>query len=76
MSDIPVSIGALDGGWVSRALLDAGHDHPGIADIAVTPMPGIVGALGEVGVVEVKYSSSCALPRTYVAKCLLERKVM
>ena len=58
MSDIPISIGTLDGAWLGRALHDAGHDHPGIADIAVKPMPGIVGALGEVGVVEVEYDSA------------------
>ena len=72
MSDIPVSIAALDSEWVGRALHEAGQDHPGIAHIAVTSMPGIVGALGEVGVVEVDYSAPCSLPRSFVAKCLLD----
>jgi len=70
--DIPLSIAALDRDWVGRALTDAGHEHPGIADIAVTAMPGIVGALGEVGVVAVEYASPCSLPGTFVAKCLLD----
>ncbi len=70
--DIPISIGALDGAWLGRALHEAGHDHPGIANITATPMAGIVGALGEVGVVEVDYSAPCSLPRSYVAKCLLD----
>jgi hypothetical protein len=70
--DIPLSIAALDADWVGRALVEAGHDHPGVAGIEVKPMPGIVGALGEVGVVEVEYDADCALPRTFVAKCLLD----
>jgi hypothetical protein len=72
MNDIPASIGSLDGAWVGHALREAGHDHPGIAQVTANPMPGIVGALGEVGVVEVEYEASCSLPRTYVAKCLLD----
>ena len=72
MNDIPVSLGAIDSQWVGNALHAAGHDHPGISDIAVRPMPGIVGALGEVGVVEVGYREPCSLPGTYVAKCLLD----
>ena len=51
---------------------EAGHDHPGIADMVATPMPGIVGALGEVGIIEVDYRAPCSLPRSYVAKCLLD----
>jgi len=62
MNDTPVSIAALDAEWVGRALHEAGHDHPGIADIAVKPMPGIVGALGEVGILEVDYAAPCSLP--------------
>jgi hypothetical protein len=72
MGDIPLSIGAIDADWLGRALRDEGHDHPGIASISTTPMPGIVGALGEVGVVEVDYSGPCTLPRSFVAKCLLD----
>ena len=56
MNDIPVSIGAIDAAWMSQALRAAGHDHPGINHITAKPMPGIVGALGEVGVVEVDYA--------------------
>ena len=40
MNDTPVSIAALDAEWVGRALQEARHDHPGIADVAVKPMPG------------------------------------
>jgi hypothetical protein len=72
MSEIPMSIGSIDADWMGRALLDAGHDHPGISGVTTTPMPGIVGALGEVGVVEVDYAAPCSMPRSYVAKCLLD----
>lgn len=72
MNDIPVSIGAIDAEWMGQALQAAGHDHPGIKHITTKPMPGIVGALGEVGVIEVDYAGPCPLPNSYVAKCLLD----
>jgi hypothetical protein len=72
MTDIPLSIDAIDVEWIGRALREAGHDHPGVEDISCTPIPGIVGALGEVGVVEVTYARPCELPKSFVAKCLLD----
>jgi hypothetical protein len=70
--DIPTRLVDIDGDWLATALRGAGHDAPDIAELRFEPMPGIVGALGEIGIFTVTYSGDTDLPQRFVAKCPLD----
>ena len=69
---IPGSIGAITAEWLNGALEDNGVDHPGVAAVGAGPMPGIVGMLGEVGLVDITWAGATDLPTTMVGKCPLD----
>ncbi len=69
---IPTSVAGLDAAWLNEALLPLQPDHPGVATARTEPMPGIVGALGEVGLVHITWEGDTDLPSTMVAKCPLD----
>ena len=69
---IPRSLDAIEPRWLTDALRVAGHESPTVESVSVTPMAGVVGALGEVGVLDVTYSETGALPDRFVAKCPLD----
>lgn len=66
--DIPTSLESIDAPWLENALREAGHDVPHITALSFEPMPGIVGALGEIGTFEVGYGEATNLPRRFVGK--------
>ncbi len=73
MTDIPISLAGLTGGWLTDQLRDAGHSVSAISSLAVEPMDGFVGAMGEVGIVNVEWDGDAgALPSSFVAKCPLD----
>jgi hypothetical protein len=72
MVNIPRSLREIDAGWLTEALRQAGHDAPAITDYRYEPMPGIVGAMGEIGIMRVRYASDTDLPSSFVAKCPLD----
>lgn len=70
--DIPLSLRAITPEWLTGALRAAGHDAPAIREYTYEPMPGIVGALGEIGIIRVSYAGDTDLPTSFVAKCPLD----
>lgn len=69
---IPSSVSAITNDWLNKALESNGVEHPGIAELTTSPMPGIVGALGEVGIVDITWDGDTDLPTSMVAKCPLD----
>lgn len=72
MTEIPKSLGAITAPWLTAALREAGHSSPDIASVSYQPMPGIVGAMGEIGTLSVVYDEPTTLPTTFVGKCPLD----
>ncbi len=70
--DIPNSVSGIDAAWLNHALEQSGTEHPGVQSVTATPMPGIVGALGEVGIVDIAWGGPTDLPTSMVAKCPLD----
>ncbi len=70
--DIPSSVSAITAPWLNQALEANGVEHPGVANLTTSPMPGIVGALGEVGIVDIEWAGPTDLPASMVAKCPLD----
>ncbi len=75
MAEILASLGGLDADWLHDALEEAGHSPPAIAALTTSPMDGFVGALGEVGVVEVDWAEPTHLPAEFIVKCPLDSDV-
>ncbi len=71
MENLPRSLAAVDPAWLGTALSSAGHDAA-VTAVDFTPMPGIVGALGEVGFLDVTYADETDLPSRFVGKCPLD----
>jgi aminoglycoside phosphotransferase (APT) family kinase protein len=69
---IPACLNDVDAEWLTAALRDAGHDAPDITSVFYEPMPGIVGALGEIGIFSVAYARDTDLPDRLVGKCPLD----
>lgn len=69
---IPLSLSAITPEWLHAALTANGHDCPPIRKLDYEPMPGIVGAMGEIGTLSVEYGALTPLPSTFVAKCPLD----
>ena len=72
MVEILNSLSALKPEWLEAALAEAGHSPPPVASAEVRPMDGFSGAMGEVGIVSVKYGAETDLPSEFVAKCPLD----
>jgi hypothetical protein len=72
MSAIPRSLREIDANWLTGALREAGHEAPQITSYVYEPMPGIVGVLGEIGIMRVEYATETELPTSFVAKCPLD----
>ncbi len=70
-SSIPDSLAAITPTWLTDRLRSGGHDVD-VTEIAVMPMPGIVGALGEIGILTVGYGRDTDLPTRMVGKCPLD----
>jgi hypothetical protein len=69
---VPDSNESITAEWLSQALAEEGHGDVEVATVSYEPMPGIVGALGEIGIVSVTYADDTDLPPTFVAKCPLK----
>ena len=74
MVEVPTSLRAIDGVWLTAALRDAGHDAPVVEDVSFTPMAGVVGALGEIGILSIRYAGETDLPDRMVGKCPLDHE--
>jgi hypothetical protein len=72
--DIPSSLRAVDADWLVAALLDAGHECPAIRSLSYEPMPGVIGAMGEIGIFSLVYDEPCGLPSRLVGKCPLDHE--
>ncbi len=70
--EIPKSISEISLPWLSEALDQSAVEHPGISSVSTAAMPGITGALGEVGLVDIAWAGPTDLPTTMVAKCPLD----
>ena len=74
MVDIPTGLRAIDGAWLTAALREAGHDAPAVISVAYEPMPGVVGAMGEIGILTLEYADTTDLPTHLVGKCPLDHE--
>ena len=74
MVEIPRSLRAIDGAWLTTALREAGHDAPAIDAVSLAPISGVVGSLGEIGVLSVTYAADTDLPQKLVGKCPLDHE--
>lgn len=72
MTEILKGLSAMTPQWLEEALGQAGFEPPTVTALEVAPMDGFVGAMGEVGVVNVDYGSETDLPSGFVAKCPLD----
>jgi hypothetical protein len=70
--EVPASLGEVDAAWMTAALRDAGHDDAEVTELTYEPLKGIVGALGEVGVFELRYARDAGLPAKLLGKCPLD----
>jgi hypothetical protein len=75
MVAIPKSLTAIDASWLTAALQEAGHDAPEITEVLFKPMPGVVGMMGEVGILTVSYTRETQLPSSFFGKCPLDNDV-
>ncbi len=71
-SSIPGSVSGITADWLDGALERNGVEHPGVQQLTTSAMPGIVGALGEVGIVDITWAGATDLPTSMVAKCPLD----
>ena len=72
MANIPASLGEVSASWLQSALTDAGHPVPEIVEISFEPMPGVVGALGEIGIFTIAYADETDMATRLVGKCPLD----
>jgi len=72
MTEILKTLPAMTPSWLEGALTEAGHAPPPVAAVEVRPMDGLLGAMGEVGIVAVTYGGDTGLPAEFVAKCPLD----
>ena len=72
MTEILKTLSAMTASWLEEALADAGHSPPEVTSLAVRPMDGFSGAMGEVGIVTAEYAAPTGLPSEFVAKCPLD----
>ena len=72
MTEILKTLPAMTPSWLEGALTEAGHAPPPVAAVEVRPMDGLLGAMGEVGIVAVTYGGDTDLPAEFVAKCPLD----
>jgi Phosphotransferase enzyme family len=72
--EIPRSLRAIDAGWLTDALREAGHDAPAVHTVSFEPMSGVVGGIGEVGVLSITYAGATTLPAKLVGKCPLDHE--
>ncbi len=74
MVEIPRSLRSIDGAWLTAALREAGHDAPEVDAVSLAPISGVVGSLGEIGVLSVTYAADTDLPDKLVGKCPLDHE--
>lgn len=70
--DLPARLDALDPRSLTNLLRESGHDVPDITALRYEPMPGVVGALGEVGIFTIEYAGDAGFPARLVGKCPLD----
>jgi hypothetical protein len=71
MSQIPVSLTELTPDFVSERLAADGHDVD-VTTVAVRPLDGYSGIMGEVAVIELGFADDTAVPTTMIGKCPLD----
>ena len=71
MSELPTTLSGLTASALSGYLANQGHNVE-VVDVAARPMEGFVGAMGEVGYLDVTYADETDLPGTFVGKCPLD----
>ena len=72
MVDVPTSLSEIDAAWMTAALRDAGYADADVAAVDYQPLKGIVGALGEVGVLTLEHRSPTDVPDKLLGKCPLD----
>jgi len=72
VTEIPTSLNAVSAAWLRDALVAQGTECPTIEALAYEPMPGIVGALGEIGIFTIDWAGPTGLPTKMVGKCPLD----
>ena len=71
MSPLPSSLSELTPGFVSSRLAANGHAAE-VADVAISPIDGFMGIMGEVVVVDLTYADDTELPATMIGKCPMD----
>ncbi len=72
MIGIPASLNSVTAEWLTSAFEDQAIATPGISSLSYEPMPGIVGALGEIGIFTIDWAGPTDLPDRLVGKCPLD----
>ena len=71
MSELPLSLADLTPEFVADRLFAGGHDVD-VATIAVHPLEGFAGIMGEVAVIDLTFGGDTDVPSTLIAKCPLD----
>jgi hypothetical protein len=71
MTDLPNTLTDLTAESLSGYFSNQGHDVE-VSSLVARPMNGFVGAMGEVGFLDVTYADESHLPNTFVGKCPLD----
>ncbi|MEQ8843114.1 MAG: aminoglycoside phosphotransferase family protein [Acidimicrobiales bacterium] len=71
MSHLPLSLTELSPTFVAERLAASGHDVD-VAGVAVRPLAGFTGLMGEVAIIDVTYASVTDLPTQFIGKCPLD----
>lgn len=71
MTELPLSLSELTPEFVTERLAGGGHDAE-VSAVAVSPIEGFSGIMGEVVVVDLDYADETDLPTTMIGKCPLD----
>lgn len=71
MTELPPSLSGLTPDFVTDRLGDGGHDAE-VESVAIRPIDGFMGIMGEVVVVDLAYASDTELPTTMIGKCPMD----
>lgn len=72
MVEVPTSLDQIDAEWLHAALHESGHAVPAVRQLTYEPIPGNVGALGEVGIFTIDYDGPTDVPNRLLGKCPLD----